>query len=222
MKKILLLITGICLFISCGGIDNYDEAEGVVEGGIYDLTTNELIPAQAPNGARIRLYESNSTQPIDFWCMTDGTFYNKRVFAGDYRIIPEGPFIVTTSDTIRIHVPAKQKIDFNVEPFLRVKASAALNGSSATVKFTIAKSDKWDGALSQYAVLYSWTKSIDINNYTSRESVNISADDEENFLGKELTFTVDKIDTSRPVFIRVAARTSGTNYYNYSEILQLK
>lgn len=222
MKRLIIALSFVFSLVSCGDIDNYEEPSAIIEGGVYDKSTQELIPAQAPNGAKIRLYEDNSTQPIDFWCNTDGSFTNTRVFAARYSIVPEGPFIVNNSDTIKTVIPTNEKIAFYVEPFLRVKCTATLNGDKADIKYTITKSVAWDGTLNQYAVLYSWTKNVDINNYSSRHQVSVNAADEADLLGKEQTYVIEKIDTSRPVFVRVAARTSGTNFYNYSPVIQLK
>lgn len=225
MKKIILFMLSALLFANCSDIDNYDAPNSSIKGGIYDLSTKGLanklpVHSQSPNGTRIKLFEGEYTQPIIFWCNTDGSFQNTRVFAGNYKIIPEGPFLVEPDDTIRVSIPSREPIEFYVEPFLRINIRATLNGENANTSFTIKKSNKWKGTLNQYVILYSWTKNVDANNYTYRKIVDVSQESE--VLGTEQSESIPKIDMSRPVFIRIAARTTGTNYYNYSEIIQLK
>lgn len=132
MKRIkLFAVILIMALVSCSSEDNYSEPTKSITGGVYDLKskgldTEVLIPAQSPNGARIRAYEGNSNQSLNFWCKLDGSFSNERVFAADYRVIPEGPFIVLPSDTAFVSVPTAESVKFFVEPFLRIQLKGTL------------------------------------------------------------------------------------------------
>ena len=226
----IFIITFAIAFLlgSCSKIDNYGEGNATVKGGIYDIATKganeELIPAQSPDGARVRLFEEGSSQPVNFWCETDGTFNNNRIFSARYKIIPEGPFITKSTDTLSVSIPNNAAIAFYVEPYLRIKSEATRNGNNVDVKFKISKSSQWTETLNQYVILYSWTKHLDASNYISREIVNVSASEENSILESELTKTIaiPEANANKPVFVRVAARTTGTSYYNYSSLIQLK
>ena len=225
MKTLITLIVMSALLFAGCSVDNYDEPELVIEGAVYDQATMgdaepALITTQAPNGIKIRMYESGYTQPIDFWCSASGRFRNERVFAGEYNITVEGPFIVEESDAVIVSVHTDKKINFYVEPYLRIQADAVKNGSNVDVKFTITRSDQWPESLVQYAVLYSWTEGVNYNSFSSRQLFDVS--DDSSILGEEQTFTISDIDWNRPVFVRVAAITSGTDQYNYSEVIEVK
>lgn len=203
---------------SCNDIDNYDEPDSQIEGKLIDQTSGELIPCQAPSGARIRMFEGTSTTSTTVWPRTDGTYNSQRVFSGTYTIVPEGPFIVEPSDEVTLFIPASGSVDFNVEPYLRINLSdATLSGSTVSVKFTISRSQHWNEDLNQYVVLCSSTEHIDVLGYTKRAQVTV----DNSILDAEQTVTLEDIDTSKPVFVRVAARTNGTSYYNYSIIKRL-
>ena len=72
MKTLITLIVMSALLFTGCSVDNYDEPELVIEGAVYDQATMgdaepALIPTQAPNGIKVRMYESGYTQPVDFW-----------------------------------------------------------------------------------------------------------------------------------------------------------
>lgn len=236
MRSIAILLSILLLVLTgCSDYDNYDEADSFMSGGIYDLATKggveKLIPAQAPNGAEIYYYEGNVTQRLAFSCKTDGTFYNSKVFSGEYRIIPVGPFITTPEDTIRTYIPAGKDLNFYVEPYLRIKnVSGKVLSDKIEATFTISKSEKWRQQLIRYSLYYSWTEHIDDVTYMSKIDVQVSAGDEANVLDKEITLSIPEIDLdgktqfdrTKPMYIRISARTAGTNYSNYSEIIKIQ
>lgn len=224
MKTLIAIMISTLLLVGCS-VDNYNEPKLMIEGNVYDESTLGvsdpiLVPTQAPNGIKVRMYEEGYTQPVDFWCSASGHFHNDRVFPGKYHVIVEGPFIVDTEDAIDITIPTKEKLNFYVEPYLRINADAVKNGSSVDISFDITRSDKWAEKLVQYAILYSWTQNVDYNSYTFRHIVNVT--DDNDVLGKKQTFTIEKIDWTKPVFVRIAAITSGTNSYNYSKTIEIK
>lgn len=228
MKRIkLFAVILVMALVSCSSEDNYNEPTKSIIGGVYDLKSKgseaeALIPAQSPNGARIRAYEGKSNQSLNFWCKLDGSFSNERFFSADYRVIPEGPFIVHPSDTAFVSVPTKDKVKFFVEPFLRIQLKGTLEeGNKAKYEFTISKSEKWPHDLSQYVLLYSATQYSDNNNYVKRIVVNVSSDKQDEVLDQTLTNTIEGIQTDKPIYLRVGARTKNTNYYNYSEVIKL-
>lgn len=221
MKNYILTLVGLLLLISCGNIDNYDAPEATISGGIYDAKTKgstaELIPAQEPNGARIRLFQKGANSSVNFYCKMDGSFANTRVFAGDYSVIVEGPFVAQSIDTVETAIPA-EKVAIYVEPCLRIKADAKLNGNAATFTYTVSQSDLSEGTCTEYAIMYSTSAYVDINNWSKKETVSVTQAP----LGVQHTYTLTGIDTSNSVYVRVAAKSDETSYYNYSKVIKLK
>lgn len=229
LYKIFTLCLTLVITASCGSEDNYPAPSLTLEGGIYDLATRGrekelLIPAQSPDGARVRIYESGSTQAQTIWCRKDGSFINTKLFSGEYKLVPDGPFIVNQTDIVNISVPSKEKIKFYLEPYLRIKLNGSLDKDTKVAKFTfnISKSDAWNGMLNQYIVLYSTTEHVSVNSYIKRIPKTVTVDIESEFLDKYLEATITDIDLTKPIFIRVGAKTEGTDYYNYSEVIELK
>jgi len=220
MKTNILLCLCLCLFAACGDIDNYEEPSATLTGGVYDKSDQTaLIPAQSPNGCRIRLYSTSkvSTTPVNFYCKADGTFENTKLFADKYKAVADGPFVASSIDTVQVDVPTTN-VKLYAEPCLRIAASASLSGNSITVQYTVNQSSLSTGTCDTYYILYSTFERIDINNFTASQSVAVSAAP----LGRQHSFTFSGVDTSGRLYARVAARTSETSYYNYSDVIQLK
>lgn len=220
MKTKILLFLCLCLFVACGDIDNYEAPSSTITGGVYDQSNQStLVPAQSPNGCRVRLYSTSkvSNTPVNFYCKYDGTFENTKVFADQYKVVVDGPFVASSIDTVLVSVPATD-VKLYAEPCLRIKASATLSGSSITVQYNVTQSSLSTGTCDTYYILYSTFERIDINNFTASESVSV----EDAPLGEQHSFVFSGVDTTGHLYARVAARTSETSYYNYSDVIQLK
>lgn len=227
--KIFAIALLLLIATSCSSEDNYSAPNQTLKGAIYDLATKgdaeeKMIPAQSPDGARIKLYEGSSTQAQIVWCRSDGSFTNTRLFADEYKLVPEGPFVVDETDIITTFIPTKENIKFYLEPYLRVELKGDLNREAKEVKFSfkINKSEQWSGRLNQFVVLYSTTSHVSVSAYTDRITTTIPANDESKFLNKELEATISNIDPTKPIFIRIAAKSTGTDYFNYSEVVEVK
>lgn len=224
MKKYILYIVAIMASMSaCNNIDNYSAPSSKLTGNIYNKNTLELIPAKAPNGAVIQLFENNSIQPTNFTCKVDGSFTNSRIFKGNYRVIPRGPFITIPEDTINTILPLKEPLDFYVDPYLTIDiVNTTKNSNNNTngieVTFVVSRSEQTNNKVNVCSVIYSNTQTIDENNNVSK--VDISLTDE--MLDQNNVVVVNNIDTTKPIFIRVAARITGTNYFNYSKVLRVE
>jgi hypothetical protein len=220
MKKYIFLLISLLFICSCGEIDNYDEPNAMISGGVFDAKNKEeLIPEQSPNGCRIRLYSTDkvSNTPINFYCNMDGTFQNTRIFAGNYKVIAEGPFVNGSVDTVSVKLSQKD-ITIYAEPCLRINAEAQLSGTTLNVNYTVTQSPLSKGTCTTYYILYSTFEKIDINNRTAYKTVDVSAAP----LGEQHAISLDGIDISGHVYARVAARSSETSYYNYSKVIKVK
>ena len=204
------------LFSSCE-IDNYDEPTASISGGIYDVKTQELIPAQSPNGARVQLYQDGSKQPSNFWCKPDGTFENTRIFPGKYKVTVQGPFVTSTIAEQEVNIPMSN-LKIMVEPYLRITATAKLTGSTLDIDYVVVQSDKSTGKVSTIEVLCGNTIGLSVT--TSKKRVQISTTSQP--VGERHHCTITDVNTNEVVFVRVAAKTSESPYYNYSTLLKLK
>lgn len=141
MKKNIiftLLIAGLFSVTSCAlfEIDNYDAPEETLRGSVVDVATGAaVLTDQGSEGIRVRLtelsYGDNVQHNPDFFCKPDGTFQNTKLFAGEYNIRIDGPFIPLvreTSDgapiadeTITTTIKGVTEVKFEVQPFLNVE-----------------------------------------------------------------------------------------------------
>ena len=207
MKKILLSLTACLALLAGCSIDNYDEPDAAISGGIYDSQTQELIPAQAPNGARVQIVQDGYQQPTNFWCKPDGTFQNTRLFAGKYKLTVQQAVNIPASD-----------VKVMVEPYLRIKATATLTGNNIEVTYTVNQNSKSEGTVSEVKILCGNT--IGLSSTTAKKQGTVSTTDQP--LGTQHQVTIENVDTKNAIYVRVAAKTSETPYYNYSTLLKLK
>lgn len=219
IQRIKLIIAAGLLLLGMGSCskDNYDEPEATITGGVYDAKDGTLIPTQQPNGIRVRLYEKDYKQPTNFDCMPDGTFKNTRLFPGHYRVTVEGPFVSSSIKEQDVTIPASD-VHITAEPLIRIKAKSQLSGNTVSVSYSISKSEQSKGGIRQIYVLCGNT--IGLSATTASKRVNIDPASVQQ--GVEQTAAITDVDTSKPVFVRVAARSTESNYYNYSEIVRLK
>jgi hypothetical protein len=143
-------------------LDNYDEPTETLQGEVVDVATGErVLTDQGGEGIRIRLtelswtgIETPSPNP-DFYCKSDGSFQNTKLFKGTYNIRIDGPFIPllrtsTNNDTLAnetqtMNISGVTKVKFEVQPFLKVEwvgEPTVSNGRiTARVRVTRAVSD---------------------------------------------------------------------------------
>ncbi len=162
MKKIVFY-TLLLASLSLGAcdmfeIDNYDEPAETLRGEVVDAATGKrVLTDQGSEGIRIRLTEDSwgpNATPNDFYCKSDGTFQNTKVFKGFYNIRIDGPFIPLVREDLRgvpladetknIKISGTTEVRFEVQPFLNVEfvgTPSVSNGKvSAQVRVTRAVS----------------------------------------------------------------------------------
>ncbi len=228
MKKII--ITGAILsmfaFSSCE-LDNYPEPDKTLDGVVVDQLTGENIATRQPNGIKIRLIEEGYTSPVpyDFWTKSDGSFRNTKLFAAKYRVIAiEGAFEQSSVDTIDIDLNHDQTIQFEVEPYARLKSvniSASAGTITATYKIertTSSKSLASSMLLCDIGeILHESTTGVKksaVNNLKTITDATLTT----------TTFT-DKITglAAGTYYARVAVlATNSLNRYNYSQIVKVE
>lgn len=140
MKKISLYIVSFALLSlnSCGlfDLDNKDEPSATLQGEVVNAETGApILTDQGSEGIRVRLLElsyGENVQPNpDFFCMSDGTFQNTKLFGGTYNIRVDGPFmpllredtrgVPLADDTQTEEITDLTKVTFKVQPFLNIE-----------------------------------------------------------------------------------------------------
>jgi hypothetical protein len=140
MKKISLYIVSFALLSlsSCGlfELDNKDEPSATLQGEVIDAESGApVLTDQGSEGIRVRLLElsyGENVQPNpDFFCKSDGTFQNTKLFGGTYNIRIDGPFIPLlreddrgtplADETQTKEISDLTKVTFEVQPFLNVE-----------------------------------------------------------------------------------------------------
>lgn len=165
MKKIsfYLILFALCSFTSCGlfELDNKDEPAETLQGEVVDVETGEpVFTDQGSEGIRVRLtelsYGDNVSNNSDFYCTSDGTFENAKVFKGNYNVRIDGPFIPLlreddrgvplADETQTLDIAGVTKVRFEVQPFLKVEWAGeptVVNGKvRAQVRVTRAVSEQ--------------------------------------------------------------------------------
>lgn len=140
MKKLSIYIQLFALlsFTSCSlfELDNYDLPAETLQGEVVDAATGDpVLTDQGSEGIRVRLLETswgdNATPNPDFFCMSDGTFRNTKLFKGTYNIRIDGPFIPLlreddrgvpiADETKDVEIAGNTQVRFEVQPFLKVE-----------------------------------------------------------------------------------------------------
>lgn len=131
MKKILYLIPLILMATACDWFefDNLDGYDATIKGTFIDAVTNEpvLFGVSSGDSYSFTIYEENfepskgtfSPAAQTWYARTDGTYTNKLVFSGDYRIqtLTSSYYPITENFTIKKGDNSK---DFKVTPYARI------------------------------------------------------------------------------------------------------
>lgn len=160
MKKIAFytLLCVLFSFSSCDlfKMDNYDAPAETLQGEVVDVATGEpVLTDQGSEGIRVRLTElswgPNVTHNPDFYCMSNGTFQNTKLFKGNYNVRIDGPFIplvredpsgVPLADESKtLDIKGVTKVKFEVQPFLKIEwvGEPTLTNGKITAKVRVTR-----------------------------------------------------------------------------------
>jgi hypothetical protein len=219
----LLVLCGFC-FSGCE-LDNYDAPDATLTGRLLDSETNEAMPTQTPNGARIRIYEFYkgewSLQPYDFWVKQDGSFENKSVFAGKYRITAEGAF--AAFDPVETDISGTKNMDIKVTPYLRLSVSAVPGaGGEVSISTQVSRSA---GAPKIRAITFVCAKTpyADKNTFVKKSDIDVNSVDDSEIVSKTYSATLTGLTPGATYYVRAGAFADNPgSHYNYSEIVEVK
>lgn len=147
---IYLILLLVSLSFSNCEIDNYEDPNATIEGKILESNGNMLQTEQGGGNMRLQMDElswagDDSTIaiiPTYLSVKQDGSFYNSKIFSGEYRITPiEGPFFPYDEEGEIVNINGNISINFEVTPYLNVEwvTEPYLNESNfieAEVRFT--------------------------------------------------------------------------------------
>jgi hypothetical protein len=226
MKKymIICLLAGLCF--SCDKLDTYGEPKETLTGAVIDVTTDQPIRTEQPNGYRLRLMElswSDNPQPLYFWGKADGTFHNSKVFAGEYEITPvEGAFFQPAPQTVNIK--GATKVEFTVTPYLSVSAEQiTLAGNELTVRYRISRTQEGD-KIYDSRVFVSTNPNVGTNVFTNSLSPlrDLRSMDDATVLQTVFEEKISGFETGKTYYIRIGARTNNFSLrYNFTETVKI-
>lgn len=140
MKKTAFysLIAALLSLTSCEmfEIDNYEAPAETIQGVVVDAATGKrVLTDQGSEGIRVRMIElswgDNVQHNPDFFCMSDGSFQNTKIFKGEYNVRIDGPFMPIVREDDRgvplfdesqtVQVEGTTQVRFEVQPFLNVE-----------------------------------------------------------------------------------------------------
>lgn len=230
MKKIIYIISALCCilsFTSCEA-DNLSEPEGILTGSVIDAVTGKPIITQQPDGFRIKYEEiSWSDSPIAqyFWAMADGTFNNKRLFDGTYRVTPvEGPFETPESKNVDVRGRKTTTVEFTVTPYISFSnVSIVREGLGVRATFTLQKNIS--SSIPQDYIVFVTPKTpyvgtIAYETNLSTGSVSITNDD----FGKPISVLLsENYESGKTYYVRIGARCeNASGRYNYTEVVSIQ
>lgn len=226
IKKKSLTLISICTILSFQAckLDNYDRPNATLTGKIIDEETNEPMPTQAQNGTRMRLYEFYkdgwSVQPNDFWAKQDGSFENKAVFAGKYKVLAEGAF--HQIEPIETEISGTKNLDIKVKPYIRltIEATPIAGGVTLSTKVTPTPSSP---KVTNLVFLVGKTPYVDKSTFVERAEQNVKDLQGNDFANKSFSETLTgKLEKGKTYYVRAGAlATNAANHYNYSEVLEV-
>ncbi|RDC57364.1 DUF3823 domain-containing protein [Pedobacter chinensis] len=216
----LLAIVG---FASCKK-DNYPAPDASISGNIIDAATGAKVPQQTLNGGLIQLYETTypNPTPINSTMNSDGSYANRNIFAGNYRIVATGPFIY--QDAIQVTVNGQTTQDIKVVPYLTVTTTlVSKTSTSITVNVKLTQSAlSSTQKIALVAAVAGITNSVDYNNYARRESQNTESVTNASIVANTYTFVLTGLKPNTSYYVRGAARTNNNgNYFNYAPVFEV-
>ena len=234
MKKILLVLPLLAMFTSCDWfkLDNQDAWDAQIEGRFIDSATQENVQFAFPNTNTMTVVELGwDKEATQSWnTKPNGTYCNKLVFAGDYKMQTSNSNYYPLTKEFKINKGANT-VDFTVVPYARIKDFSLTYDASSkklVAKFKAEHGDKTK-TNSMAAKIFVYTDrfvSDGFNNYNTWSPATPCADDGATV--NELTVDVSNPNfngnySNRTHYIRVGvvAKGAGVNNnarYNFSPV----
>lgn len=226
--RIYSLVLG-CFFalLSCtddGGI--MDEAPGeTLRGTLTDSQTGENYLTD-DNGFQFVLkeisYGDNAPERV-YPGMFEGTYQNTKLFDAEYSLELRGAFPPVAIENVKVSGTVVK--DFTVTPFTNfIGVSASRSGTNVTVKYTLSRTTTAGGDVNDIRVYFSRYLRTGPDVFENQEIIRPnSAESDAIYDGAEQTVVIsdDDIDPSVQYYVRIATRTTGSLFRNFSEVVEV-
>jgi len=248
-RAIVVLFAAVSLLCltSCQ-IDTLDEPDGIVSGTIRDaLNPGGTFWTEQPGGFEIECAEiswegdENTTLGGQtFQGKADGTFYNCRVFAATYRIIPRnGAFHSAKAQRVEVQAGKEPNLVFDVIPYCSFHDVSIekdpVTAGTIVVKFNVTTNSAPDDPLTEAidsipATIRNWrlfatsrTPYVGANVFDADVSLSdqpLTVAD----LGKTITYSRSGFKAGTTYYIRLGVRCveSTSDRYNMTEIVKME
>lgn len=218
----LLVFIFALTFFGCK-LDNYEAPNAVLKGVIIDSETNEPMPTQYQNGAKIRLYEYYngkwSEQPNDFWVKQDGSFENRAIFAGTYKVVAEGAFAPV--DPIEMEIKGIKELEIKVTPLLRLTIDASVHNNAVTISSKISTTES-TSKIRMVTFLCGKTPYVDKNTFEKKIDKDLNETADNQIISQTYDETISGLSSGTTYYLRVGALAANVaNDYNYSNVIKI-
>ncbi|MGV8092553.1 MAG: DUF3823 domain-containing protein [Mangrovibacterium sp.] len=215
---------------SCMELDDAAIPEETLQGTIIDKTTGKPFVTES-GGVEIRLEElswSDKPAPQGFPCKRDGTFFNSKIFKGQYRVTPRaGAFFAWPDKSGKVvDINGVTTLNLEVEPNLTLEMTDfQQTGNKFTVKCKIVNANSTEKIL-DVKVFVNNTKFVGSGSYINQGGWDPKQDVNAvwaNVKDKIYEFTVENLKQDRTFYMRVGARVDDEfKKYNYTEVVEIK
>lgn len=248
-KKIIVQIAISSLFLSfsaCEFGDNYEGPNANFHGQLINKITGEPFYSEQPNGFQIKFKEISwgpDAQAQTFQGKYDGSFnwdylfgYTDSKYDGSpfsvatYQVEPfDGAFEVVDPKvkTIEVRPGDRVEVNFEVIPYISLTEEHTLDGSELTVRYTMTRElDNTVRYQNAGIIVSSRTQylsgSLNAGGYEEKYSAFKSAPQLITY--KDGNVIEDKVtlDPGKTYWIRVGARLSGTERWNYTKVTEIR
>lgn len=242
--SVMLLATVI--LSSCSFEDNYDGPNANFHGKLIDVTTNKPMPSEQPNGFQIQYRELSwgpDAASQKFEGKADGTFnfdyvfgYTDKKYTGStysvatYEVQPiNGAFVMAgqEKDTIEVFPNKRVEVNFQVNPYIVLNLiSSELNDTTLTVKYSMMRPVFQTSKISASAVVISsrtkfLSASLNAGGWEDKYTVRKQAPNLITYADNTVITETIKLNHGKTYWVRLAAKSSKTTYWNYTETTEL-
>jgi hypothetical protein len=234
------------LFSSCSFEDNYEGPNANFHGALIDVNSNNPISSEQPNGFQIQYRELSwgpDAASQKFEGKPDGTFnfdyvfgYTDKKYDGSnfgvatYEVQPiNGAFVMVGQDKDTIEVLPNQRVEvnFKVNPYIVLKLiSSTLSDTTLTVTYSMSRPVFQTSKISASAVVISsrtkfLSASLNAGGWEDKYTARKQAPNLITYADNTVITETIKLNHGKTYWVRLAAKSSKTTFWNYTETTEL-
>jgi hypothetical protein len=249
MKKILFILSALVLVSSCDWFvfDNEESYDATITGRFIDSQTGENVQFAHPNTNTFQVIELESAagrkwdaeKAQSWYVKPNGTYTNKLVFAGKYKMTTLGQNFYPVEDVAFEIKKGANTVDFTVTPYARISdVQITYEGTNIVARFKVKASDP-SKTTNVDAFMFGFTDRFvsdgynNFSKFSTAKKTKVTADGNTVIeLRVDTTADPKKIDSGtqftykRDHFIRIGVQATGKGvnsgkYYNYSPVYMM-